>query len=320
MTASPANGVAGFGDVTGGQFYAASVQWMVDNDLTTGTSPGCFSPDRTVSRAEVATFLHRYVDEPAGGSEPFVDVADGAYYRDAVAWLARAGITNGTSATTFAPDRSVTRGELATFLHRFAGSPPPVAGYGGGSFFADVQPGSFFTVPVQWMVGAGITTGTSPTTFEPYRYVTRAEAATFLYRLAGSPGVNVDPSGQCGAPVDDHIATAEARSLSLLNQIRSSVGVAPLVNVDVMNDFARDWSRTMSEGGFFAHSGGPYAENIVWHSNENLTPQQAAQRFHDMWVTSAGHYQNMTHAGYTKVGVGLWRDENGWHGTHVFAY
>ena len=318
-TATPAHGAAGFGDVGRSDYYAAPVQWLVDTDITTGTSPGCFSPDRAMTRAEIATFLHRYAGQPAGGYEPFVDVAYGAYYRDAVAWMAAAGITTGTSATTFDPDRSVTRGELAAFLHRFAGSPAPLAAYGAGSPFVDVPLGVFFAVPVQWMVGAGITTGTSPATFDPYRAVTRAEAATFLHRLAGAPSVTVDPSGECGTPVGDDVAQAEAYSLSLLNQLRISVGVAPLVSVAIMDDFARDWSRTMSEGGFFAHSGGPYGENIVWWSNENLTPEEAAQRFHDMWADSPGHYQNMTLAGYTKVGVGLWRDENGWHGTHVFA-
>ena len=113
---------------------------------------------------------------------------------------------------------------------------------------------------------------------------------------------------------------AEAQSLDLLNQLRIAVGVAPLVRVATMDDFARDWSRTMSEGGFFAHSGGPYGENIVWWSNEDISPEQAAQKFHEMWFNSPGHYQNMTLAGYTKVGVGLWRDENGWHGTHVFSH
>ena len=319
-TASPAHGAAGFGDVGSGDFYAVSVQWMVDSGITTGTSPGCFSPERAVTRAEIGTFLHRYAGLPAGGHETFVDVADGAYYRDAVAWMAGQGITTGTSATTFDPDRSVTRGEIAAFLHRFAGSPTPVATDGSALSFTDIPAGAFFAVPILWMVGAGITNGTSPTTFEPYRAVTRAEAAAFLHRLAGAPSVTVDPNGECGTAVDDGSASAEAHSLSLLNQLRISVGVAPLVRVDVMDDFARDWSRTMSEGGFFAHSGGPYGENIAWWSNENLSPEEAAQRFHDMWVGSPGHYWNMTLAGYTEVGVGLWRDENGWHCTHVFSY
>jgi uncharacterized protein YkwD len=41
---------------------------------------------------------------------------------------------------------------------------------------------------------------------------------------------------------------------------------------------------------------------------------------HALWVNSPGHYRNMTHDGYTTVGIGFWRsDDGGWHATHVFA-
>jgi hypothetical protein len=67
-----ANAVAGFGDVPEGAFYAAPVQWMDDEEITTGTSPGCFSPSRSVTRGEFATFLWRASGSLPGGSEPFV--------------------------------------------------------------------------------------------------------------------------------------------------------------------------------------------------------------------------------------------------------
>ena len=327
VTSSPAHGAAGFGDVEENRFYTKPIQWMVDTGITTGTAPGCFSPDRQVTRAEIAAFLHRYAGQPEAGAEPFLDVKSGDWYRDAVAWMAASGITTGTSATTFSPELAVTRAQLAAFLHRFAGSPNEPANYAVAPPLEDVPfediPGdAYFARSVEWMVDEGITTGTSPTTFSPYRAVTRGELAAFLHRFAGSPWVAVESGGQCGAPtvVDDDLAIAEAHSLSLLNQLRISVGVAPLARAEIMDDFARDWSRTMSEGDFFAHSGGPYGENIVWWSNENISPTEAAQKFHEMWVNSSGHYQNMTLAGYTKVGIGLWRDENGWHGTHVFSW
>ncbi len=319
-TAGPAHGAAGFGDVDAGRYYTTPIQWMTDTGITTGTSPGCFEPDRAVTRAEIATFLHRYANQPPGGAEPFFDVSPGDWYHDPVAWMVATGITTGTTATTFEPDRAVTRAEVATFLHRFAGSPAPAVPLLAGTPFTDIGAGLFFTVAVQWMVGADLTTGTTATTFEPYRAVTRGEAAAFLHRLAGSPNVAIDPGGECGVPIAGDLDLAEAESLSLLNQLRVSVGAAPLTRVAVMDDFARNWSRTMSEGHFFEHSNGPYGENIVWWSNENLSPQQAALQFHQMWVGSPGHYQNMTNAGYRTVGIGLWRDENGWHGTHVFAF
>ena len=72
---NPVSGVAGFGDIENGRYYTEAVQWMVDNAVTTGTSPTCFSPDRPVTRGQVAAFLHRMEGEP-NGSPPhsFVDV------------------------------------------------------------------------------------------------------------------------------------------------------------------------------------------------------------------------------------------------------
>ena len=122
----------------------------------------------------------------------FVDVPSGAYYYDAVLWAVQEGITNGTSATTFSPDASCTRAQMATFLWRAAGSPEPV---GNSNPFADVPADAYYAKAVQWAVEQGITNGTSATTFSPDVACTRAQMATFLWRNAGSPAtVNVsDP-------------------------------------------------------------------------------------------------------------------------------
>jgi len=75
---SPAGGVAGFGDVAVGRFYTAPVQWMVDNEITTGTSPTCFSPDDPVTRGQAAAFMWRMQGfPPPGAAHPFSDVVCG---------------------------------------------------------------------------------------------------------------------------------------------------------------------------------------------------------------------------------------------------
>ena len=113
-------------------------------------------------------------------TEPrFADVSPTEFYAAAVEWADRLGVTTGTTPTTFSPERLVTRGEVAAFLHRSAGSPPPL----GSSPFLDVPADSFFARAVAWMSEVGITTGTTPTTFSPERLLTRAEAVTFLHRL-----------------------------------------------------------------------------------------------------------------------------------------
>lgn len=129
-----AGGSHPFTDVASGAFYTTAVAWMYRTDLTTGTTPSTYSPDRTVTRGEAATFLWRLAGEPGGGAHQFTDVAPGAFYDHAIGWMRAEGITTGTSPTRFSPGRALTRAEFATFLHRFEGSPEPrTGGSGGGS-------------------------------------------------------------------------------------------------------------------------------------------------------------------------------------------
>lgn len=192
VPAAPAGGSSGFGDVRSSDYYAAGVQWMVDQGLTDGTTPGCFSPQQTLTRGQLAAFVWRYEDKPASGWHPFVDVDSDAYYADAVGWMYRTGITNGVTAHRYAPNDTMTRGGLATFLWRLAGSPAaPISG------FSDVSREAYYAKAVDWMVAEGITRGTTSNTFSPGRALTRGEFATFLHRFEGEPATVVDPGGVC---------------------------------------------------------------------------------------------------------------------------
>ena len=112
-------GSADFVDLRIGAFYLDAVDWLVGADLTTGIAPNLFSPERTLTRGEFVTFLHRLVGEPTGApAAGFADVSVGEYYAAAVDWALLRGLTTGTSATTFSPDRALTRGEAVTFLYR----------------------------------------------------------------------------------------------------------------------------------------------------------------------------------------------------------
>lgn len=135
---------------------------------------------------------------------PFTDVAEGAYYYDAVLWAAENGITGGTSATTFSPAVTCTRAQTVTFLWRAAGSPDPE---GTNMPFTDVASDAYYYDAVLWAVENGITSGTSATTFSPNATVTRAQNVTFLWRWAESSAVEaVNPFTDVAADMYYHDA------------------------------------------------------------------------------------------------------------------
>ena len=197
LAASPAGAVAGYGDVAADTYYTAPVQWSVDNGIT-GIDGDCFLPDAPVSRGETALYLWNMEGQPTAAAHSFTDVTVQSQ-NAAISWMAGAGITTGTSATTFSPEAPLKRAEVAAFLHRLAGNPAAAP-----HPFIDVVAG-WQQAPVSWLSASGITTGTSATEFSPDRTLTRAQLITFLYRYQGKPDVTVDPT----TPICDPEAAVE---------------------------------------------------------------------------------------------------------------
>lgn len=213
---TPAQAVAGFGDVSPDRFYTEAVQWMVNATpaITTGTSRTCFSPDGLVTRGDAGVFMWRMEGRPHGGSHSFTDVSK-AYQDEAIAWMANSSppITTGTSSTTFEPDRPLTRGEFAALLYRLdtvLGRDPDASV---SHLFTDViRP--WQQDPVSWMANTSpvITTGTSSRTFSPDRAVNRAELATFLWRYKGRPAQAIDPTHPTEPTCDQQVPTPSTTS------------------------------------------------------------------------------------------------------------
>ena len=136
---------------------------------------------------------------------PFADVANSAYYVDAVEWMLKREVTQGTTETTFSPNLNCTRAQIVTFLWRAAGSPEPK----GTVSFTDVSAGSYYAKAVAWAVENGITGGTGNGLFSPDAACTRAQSAAFLYRAAGSPTVS-GSAGFSDVAADAYYAQAVA--------------------------------------------------------------------------------------------------------------
>lgn len=172
----------GFTDVKTTDYFFNAVDWAVKNNITNGLTSTTFGPDVTCTRAQTVTFLWRAAGSPAPktANNPFTDVKASDYYYNAVLWAVENGITNGASATTFAPDATVERGQVVTFLWRAADKLASQA----DNHFTDLKDGAYYTDAVLWAVEKGITTGTSATTFAPEAGCTRGQIVTFLYRAA----------------------------------------------------------------------------------------------------------------------------------------
>ncbi len=117
----PVSTVNPFTDVHYGDYFYQAVLWAVENGITMGTSATTFSPDATVTRAQVVTFLWRANGQPAAWNSGFTDVSADAYYAKAVAWALQNGITTGTGFGVFSPDAACTRAQIVTFLYRYLG-------------------------------------------------------------------------------------------------------------------------------------------------------------------------------------------------------
>ena len=145
------------------------------------------NPLATISEVAAAADALELALEQAVIELPFIDVAENAYYYNAVAWAVRNGITSGTSATTFGPDDKCTRAQVVTFLWRAAGSPEPQST---ANPFVDVSSSDWFYKSVLWAKENGITSGMDASHFGPNESCTRAQVVTFLYSDFGKPDVS----------------------------------------------------------------------------------------------------------------------------------
>lgn len=107
----------GFVDIVK-DWQQAPIRWLKANDITTGVDPTHFAPERPIVRGEFAVMIWRAVGEPGGSPEHgFSDIAK-PWQEEAIRWLKANSITTGVDSTHFAPERTLTRGQAATFLFR----------------------------------------------------------------------------------------------------------------------------------------------------------------------------------------------------------
>ena len=161
--------VGSFKDVPQNSWFASAVQYVTSNSLMNGTSTTAFSPSATMSRGMLMTVLARYAGESTEGGT--------VWYEKGMNWAKNKGISDGS-----APNRNITREQLAAMLYRYAGEPD-----GAADLSAYTDAGSVYAYAekaVQWCVKNGILTGKTSSTLAPKATATRAECAAMLQRFA----------------------------------------------------------------------------------------------------------------------------------------
>ena len=158
------------------------------------------------------------VIEPA--PTKFADVPENAYYAIPVAWALEKGVTGGTDSTHFSPDRACTRAQMVTLLWKACGCPEPASSR---CSFTDVSENAYYRKAVMWAVEKGITAGTGKNSFSPDNNVTRAQAVTFLAKMAGATEeAAMIPHGFTDVPDDAYYKAAV--SWAKLNGITGGTG------------------------------------------------------------------------------------------------
>ncbi len=174
-----------FTDVKVGSWYYDAVTFVFENGLMQGTSATRFSPDSSLTRAMLAQILYNRAGKPTvKDKSAFTDVANDAWYADAVIWAYGEGIVSGVGGGKFAPDASITREQLAAMLYRAAGSPEVQETT--LTFNDASKVSSYAKSAICWAVEEGIVTGKGGNRLDPTGTATRAEVAQMLARFEQS--------------------------------------------------------------------------------------------------------------------------------------
>ncbi|MBE6945023.1 MAG: hypothetical protein E7459_02920 [Ruminococcaceae bacterium] len=176
---------AHFTDLNPNAWYHEAVDYVVGHGLMNGVSDTLFAPQSSATRGMIVTILYRLEGEPEMGENVFTDVADGAWYADAIAWANANGIVLGYGDDTFRPNQAITREEMALIMYRYAAFKGCDTHQGADlSGYSDAQTVSPWAKDAMaWANAAGLIQGRTETTLAPKGTATRVELATILMRL-----------------------------------------------------------------------------------------------------------------------------------------
>ncbi len=180
------------------------IDYVVGRGLLSGTSTAAFSPNTAMSRGMLVTALGRLTGVDIGDYKTvsFTDVEADKYYTPYIEWAYKKGIVSGIGNSKFAPDRDITREEIALIFSNYAkatGYTLPVT-LEAVAFADDDRIGSTYKEAIKVMQQAGIMMGGNGNKFNPKANTTRAEVSAMLHRYIK---LTIDPTTAQGWAVND---------------------------------------------------------------------------------------------------------------------
>ncbi|MEK4406288.1 S-layer homology domain-containing protein [Sporosarcina sp. FSL K6-6792] len=179
-------------DIESHHFYD-SVRSLASRGIVKGFGDGTFKPNQSVTRGQIASVLAQTLglDTKNVKNPGFKDVKVTDPHYGSIAALVEAGVVKGYDDKTFKPGGSLTRAHIAKMLSigfnleeaKLTNSP-----------FKDVKAEHWFADYVQALITNEITTGTTPTTFEPNAFVTRGQMASLIVRSESASLVDQNDS------------------------------------------------------------------------------------------------------------------------------
>lgn len=178
-----------FRDITEQTPHATDVDWLCAESISVGwdTEQGLeYRPFAEVARCDMAAFLYRLAGSPdyepsSSDWSRFSDVSNATPHAKEILWLASTGVSTGYPDGTFKPFTTVTRCDMAAFLHRMAGD----SSAAGTQSFSDVDGRTPHADHIRWLASEGVSTGFPNGSFKPFGTVVRCDMAAFLHRMQG---------------------------------------------------------------------------------------------------------------------------------------
>lgn len=180
--------LAGYSDLQMHTWYHDCIHYCLENGLMVGTAQGVFSPDAALTRAQAVVILWRNEGSPLV-EQPldFDDVADDAWYADAVRWAVAADVMSGYGNGRFGADDPMTREQMASMFHRFALQKGVAVSDGAAvdlNRFSDADAISSWALDVvQWACDTGLLRGFEDGRLDPTGSTTRVQYSAMIMRF-----------------------------------------------------------------------------------------------------------------------------------------